>query len=129
MAAFSGTAGSVGYSTGGTIQVGSLSEWSLDVASSPVETTVFGAEWDEFVPTVRSYTGSFSGARDDSSTTQNLMFSARYAVGQSTPLRLANESASWYGTVLITGISPSVDVKGRGDVSYSFTGLLETTYS
>lgn len=119
MAAFSGTAGSVVYMTGGTTTVSGISEWSLDGSMSPVETTVFGDNWDTYVPSVRNATLSFSGNRDDT-TAQSSLVNA-FLGGSAIALRLYETSAKYWNvaSAYITGMSPALSAKGKGEMSFS----------
>ena len=74
--AHSGTAGSVVYMTGGTALVGAIGEWSLSLSHSPVETTTFGEGWQNYIPSIRGFTGSFSGNFDQSDTQQTALRNA-----------------------------------------------------
>lgn len=126
MAAFSGTAGSV---TVGTVLVTGISEWSLDISGSTVEDTEFGQTWDTFVPSTRNFTGSFSGNEQQSgtgfTTLQNSMLG-----GSAVALRLYESTSKYWniGTAFLTGMSPTVSAKGKGEVSFNFQGSGAVTY-
>ena len=120
MAAFSGTAGSVIlYGTAGTV-VSGIGEWSFDGSMSPVETTKFGDSWDTFVPSVRNATGSFNGNRDNTAA-QSTLINA-FLGGSAVNLRLYEGASNYWdaGTVYITGMSPAVSAKGKGEISFNF---------
>jgi len=121
MAAFSGTAGSVLYTTGGTTLVSSISEWSLDFSMSPPETTVFGDTVDTYVPSVRNATGSFSGNDDQSDSGQSTLL-AKFQNGEVRSLRLHESTSKYFDcqNVSFTGISQGLSVKGKGEVSFNF---------
>lgn len=129
MAALSGTAGSVVYTTGGTTLIAGLAEWSIDISMSPVEDTEFGQSWDTFVPSIRNYTGSFSGNHQNSDTAftniQNAMLG-----GSAIALRLYTSSTKYWnvGTAYVTGQSNSIGVKGKADGSFNFQGSGPLTY-
>lgn len=128
MAAFSGTAGSVSYASGGDATLVGISEWSLDTSMSPPEATEFGDSWDEYVPSVRNATGSFSGNRSIGAT-QDLILS-KFVAGDLLFVRLHEDASKrWLGTVLFTGVSPSLSVKGKGEISYNFQVVGALTYS
>ena len=118
MAGFSGTAGSV---TVGTVLIAGISEWSLDISMSPVETTDFSDSWDSFVPSTRTATGSFSGnfqLSDTGFTTlQNSMLG-----GSAIALRLYMNATKYWniGTAYLSGFSPSISQKGKGEISFNF---------
>jgi hypothetical protein len=119
MAAFSGTAGSVVYMTGGTTAVSGIAEWTLDGSMSAVETTAFGEVWDSFVPSVRNATLSFSGNRDDTAAQTSLV--SAFLGGSAIALRLYQDTTKYWnvGTAYITGMSPSISIKGKGDISFN----------
>lgn len=121
MAALSGTAGSVVYTTGGTTTVGEIREWSLDLSHSPVDVTAFGDVWERYVPSIRGATGSMSGNFDNSDTAQGNLNSAMLG-GSAIALRLYVNGTNYFnvGTAYLTGQSPSVSVDGKVDNSYNF---------
>ena len=118
MAAISGTAGSV---TIGTVLVGEIAEWSLDIGHSPVEVTAFGDNWQEYIPSLRNATGSFAGNFDTSDTAQTTLINSMLG-GSAVALRCYVGTAKYFnaGTAYLTGLSPSISVAGKADVSYSF---------
>lgn len=122
MAAYSGTAGSVVIVAGGTAAVGEIAEWSADITMDPVETTAFGDNWREFVPSVRGVTGSFAGNWDGADAFQGTVNSYLLA-GSALTLRLYQNATKYYsGSAYITGQSPSISQTGKGDTSFTFTG-------
>lgn len=130
MAAFSGTAGSVVLvGTAGTV-VGGISEWSFDGSMSPVETTEFGATFDTYVPSVRNVTGSFSGNKDNSNTTQ-LAVQTAWINGSAISLSLYENGTKYWsiGTAYITSMGNTVGVKGKGEATFSFQGSGPATYT
>lgn len=126
MAVFSGTAGSVVIIVSGTAAVQGINEWSLDIQSPTVEVTEFGQTWDQFVPSVRNWTGSFSGNK------HNAVNSVDNSVlGGSVVTVQFYESATkyWAGSAYITGMSPSLSLKGKGDITYNIQGHGAITYN
>jgi hypothetical protein len=130
MAAFSGTAGAVYLSS---VQVAGVSEWSLDMSMSPVETTDFGEEFDSYVPSVRNGSGSFM-LNIDTNDSLTAFTRARDAFLTGTneyTIKLYEEDGGNYfqlNRALITAIGPSLSVKGKGEMSYSYSGEI-TTYN
>lgn len=118
MAALSGTAGSV---LAGTVVVGEIAEWSFDVGHSPVETTAFGDQWQEYIPSLRNATGSFSGNRDTTDTVQTTLLNSTLG-GSAVALKLYVSPTSYWtvGTAYITGQSDSISNAGKADVSWNF---------
>lgn len=128
MAAFSGTAGSVTVGAGAQLMIGNISEWSLDASMSPVESTVFGETWDSAIPSVRNVTVSFSGNLDRADSGQDLL-DTQFETPSSTTLRLWETADKyWLCVGFITGISPTISVKGKGEMSYNFQGSGSVTY-
>lgn len=121
MAALSGTAGSVVYMTGGTTTIGEMAEWALDLSHSPVETTAFGDNWAEYVPSIRNATGTFSGNFDSADTGQASMINAMLG-GSAVALRLYVSGTKYFnvGTAYLTGMGPSISQTGKADTSFSF---------
>ncbi len=121
MAALSGTAGSVVYTTGGDTTVGNISEWSLDLSHSPVEVTAFGDDWQLYVPSIRGATGSFSGNFDHADTPQTDLLDD-VLDGTAFGLRLYMDASKYFliGTAYITGMSPSTSQAGKSDISFDF---------
>ena len=130
MAAFSGTAGSVTCHTGGTILSAGIIEWTLDGSMSAVETTNFGEVWDSFIPSVRNATGSFSGNKEQADTGQTALLNS-FLGGSAIILRLYENATKYWlvGTAYITGMSPSLSVKGKGDISFNFQASGPVTYN
>ena len=118
MAALSGTAGSVVYATSAT----GISEWSLDLSHSPVETTAFGNDWQAYVPSIRGATGSFSGNFDYAVAAQ-LNAGTALLAGTAFALKLYLDGTKYFNiaTVYVTGWSPSISQSGKADVSFDFT--------
>ena len=124
----SGTAGSVVYMTGGTTVVGEISEWSLDLAMSPVETTAFGDGWKRSIPSFRSGSGSFMGSHANDDTAQTSLRNAMLG-GSAIALRLYEGTAYWnVGTAYITGNGRSISQSGKAELSYDFEPSGPVTY-
>ena len=133
MAAFSGTAGSVTFSYDGinpqTIVLG-VSEWSLEASMSPVESTAFGVTNDEYTPSVRNFTGSFTASRDFSDSTGQEQLNTEFLTGSKVFIRFYEPSNyKWLGSVLVTGFSDSIGVKGKGEISYNFQDVGALIYN
>lgn len=118
MSALSGTAGSV---TIGTVPVGEIAEWSLDLRHSPVDVTAFGDNWERYVPSIRGATGSFSGNFDDTDTAQSTLRNSMLG-GSAVALRLYVSPTKYFnvGTAYLTGMSPAVSVAGKADTGHDF---------
>lgn len=122
MAALSGTAGSVAYIGGGTAVVGEMAEWRLDITGDMVETTAFGDNWKEVLPSVRSWTGTMSGNFDPSNAVQGSVLNAMLG-GSAVDLRFHHSSAGFFrGTAYVNSAGPGISQKGKGDMQFGFTG-------
>jgi hypothetical protein len=128
MAALSGTAGSVVYMTGGTTNVGEIAEWRLDLSMSPQEVTSFGDNWQDYVPSVRNATGTFSGNFDTSDSAQTSLTNAMLG-GSAVALRLYLSGTKYFnvGTAYLTGMAPGISQKGKGDIQWSFQNSAAVT--
>lgn len=122
MAALSGTAGSVIYMTGGTTLVGEIAEWRLDVSMSPVETTVFGNSWNQFIPSTRGATGTFSGNFDPANGAQGSVVAAMMG-GSAIALRMYVSGTKYFniGTAYVNSMGPGISQKGKADIQFGFT--------
>lgn len=121
MAQYSGTAGSVVYTTGGTTLVGEIKEWSFDGAAETVETTAFGQTYKSRIPGLRDGGGSFSGNFDHADTAQLALVNS-FLGGSAVALRLYMSSAKYIsiGTAYFEGFSPSMSYDGVGEAGYDF---------
>lgn len=119
MAALSGTAGSVTIGT--TAVAGEMSEWSLDVGHSPVQVTAFGDSWEEYIPSLRNATGTFSGNFDNSDTGQTTLINTMLG-GSAVALRCYVSASKYFniGTAYLTAMNPAISVAGKADVAFSF---------
>jgi hypothetical protein len=128
MAAMSGTAGSVLYMTGGTTVVVGIAEWSIDIGMSPAEITAFGDSWQAILPSVREFSGSFSG-NSDSDTSQATLRNAMLG-GSVVALRLHDTVSTYWNvaTCYLTGQNNTISVKGKGDRGWDFQGSGALTY-
>ena len=127
MAALSGTAGSI--VAAGTA-VGEMAEWSLDIGHSPVQVTAFGDVWEEYIPSLRNATGTFSGNFDTSNTVQTALTNAMLG-GSAVALSFYVSPTKYFaaGTAYLTGMSPAISVAGKADVSYNFQASGPVTFT
>jgi hypothetical protein len=118
MAALSGTAGSV--VAAGTV-VGEMGEWSIDLSHSPVETTAFGDNWQEYIASLRGAQGSFSGNFDNADTMQGVLINSMLG-GSAVALKLYVSTAKYFniGTAFLTGQNNAISVAGKADVAWNF---------
>jgi hypothetical protein len=121
MAYMSGTAGSVVYMTGGTTLVGGLSEWTMSISMSTVETTSFADQWDTAVPSTRNASGSFTGSWDPADSAQSSMVNATLG-GSAVALRLYTAGTSYWniGTAYLESMETSISQKGKGELNFNF---------
>ena len=130
MGALSGTAGSVVYFNGIDNVIGEIGEWSLDLSATPVDVTAFGDTSERFVQNLARATGSFSGNLDPSNGAQGSVRSD-FLNGANVRLLFHYTGSDYVDAIKahVTGISPTVSVDGKPDVSYDFqvTGVLDTS--
>ena len=121
MAPLSGTAGSAVYMTGGTAVVGEISEWNISMGMDTVETTAFGDNWEESLPSVRNASGTFIGNLDPADTQQASLINA-FLGGSAIALRLYVSTAKYWnvGTAYSTGIENAISQKGKADLQYKW---------
>lgn len=120
--ALSGTAGSV-VVFNGTVPtvVGEIAEWSLDISHSPVETTAFGDNWADYVPSIRNATGSFQGNLAPGNTGQNVLGSAILDAAEISLDLMVDGSVGYRITkAYLTTFGPAVSQTGKADTSYNF---------
>ena len=127
----SGTAGSVAVRSAlagsGTV-VGEISEWSLDLSHSPVETTAFGQEWTNVIAGLRAAAGSFSGNSDFDDAGQ-LALQAAYDAGATIRVGLwLSPLQRFEATALLAGISDGVTVDGADTTLWDFETVGQITY-
>ena len=126
MAALSGLFGSAVITSAGTVpgtaNIIGIGEWSLDLGMSPVEITAFGDNWRGILPSIREYSGSFSG-NADTDTSQATLRNAMMG-GSVVALRLYDAAATYWslGTVYLTGQNNGISFDGKGDRGWDFDG-------
>jgi len=98
-----------------------MSEWSLDVGHAPVQVTAFGDSWEEYIPSLRNATGTFSGNFDNSDSGQMTLISSMLG-GSAVVLRCYVSSTKYFsvGTAYLTAMNPAINVAGKADVAFSF---------
>lgn len=118
MAQLSGTAGSV---VAGTVTVGEISEWSLNLSASTVDVTAFGDNWIEKIVSVRDASGSFSGNMDLADTAQGTLINSMLG-GSAVALKLYASATKYWnvGTAFVTGMGPAISQTGKGEISFDF---------
>ncbi len=96
---------------------------------SPSETTSFGVENDIYTPSVRTATGSFSGNREISGGQNNMR--QRFEDGSTVRLVLYESDSKGFDipNCIITGVSPSISTKGKGDFTTNFQTVGAITYT
>lgn len=126
--ALSGTAGSVVLMPG-TVVIGEIAEWSLDINMSPVEATAFGNDWAKYVPSIRNATGSFSGNFSHTDAGQSSLLSAMLG-GSAVAFRFYVDATKYFniGTAYLTGMGPSISQTGKGDTSFTFQNSAAVTF-
>lgn len=127
--AISGNAGSViVYSGTVPTVVGEIAEWSLDISHSPVETTAFGDNWADYVPSIRNATGSFQGNHAEGDAGQVVLDTA-ILDATSIALDLMMDGSVGYSIskAYLTSKSASISQTGKADTSYNFQNAAAVT--
>ncbi len=126
MAAKSGLFGSAVITSAGTVPgtatIVGIGEWSISIDHPIVEITAFGDAWQRYLPSIRGWSGSFSG-NTDTDTSQTTLKNAVLG-GSVIAMRLYDSATTyWSGTAgYITGNEHSISYDGKGDSGWDFTG-------
>lgn len=127
MATYSGTAANV-KTGGGSGTVDEIKEWTLDVSLNVVDVSSFGDVWNENIPSIRSFTGSFSGNYSDLDADQ-LAFQNKILDGETVTFRFyLNADSYFFGTALVTGHSVSIGYDGAAQLTHNLTGTFSVTF-
>ncbi len=140
------------YNTGDSVQVGQMTDWTLDTVGDTIEVTDFDDNWTEFVKTVSRWTATINGFLDPSSTkNQDELFSA-LIIGdtdmagtlpttsgeQEAQLLMtfyiddnaaAGSKKALFGNVIMGGLSPTVEAAGVITVSGTIQGTGKLGYT
>jgi len=136
MAVFHGKDANV-FWKGGTVAM-SAQSWSAEVTSDIAEVTGMQATWKTYVAGPNNWTASVAGVHYGSAASKiGLSGSASIGTdptGSEAKLDLylvyADSDYDYlYGDAVCVGISPAVDSKDAGKVSYSFQGTGSLTYA
>lgn len=121
MAKYHGRKGVVYFSTtgsGAAVNVGNLSEWSLNFATDRVEVTAFGDANKTYVQGLKDVQGSFSGFFDDTATAA-LMTAADSSDGIKAYLYMSSDATAryfygpaWVDLSVTTAIGDAVKISG-----------------
>lgn len=128
--AISGTAGNV-IVYNGTVPtvVAEIAEWSLDISHSPVESTAFGDNWADYVPSIRNATGSFQGNHAGGDTGQGYLRNAILdATAVQMDLMLDGSVGYSITKAYITSMGPAISQTGKADTSFNFQNSGPVTY-
>lgn len=119
MAVYSGTAATARV---GTVTIGEIKEWSLDLGQAVVDVTAFSEEWVRNIAGIRNASGSFSGNFDDTDAQQTVVMNS-ILNGTAPALRLYVNATKYFsvGTAFITGMNPSTSYDGAAQATYNFT--------
>ncbi len=136
MAVVAGVLGQVTFSAG---YVTKCRSWTLSVEADELDVTSWdeyaGAsdltEWDEYVGGRKRWSGTFS-ALIDSGSSEDIM-PASLPLGDENAAAEAeffiDGTAHWNGTIIITGIESTQTLDGVAEVTYSFRGSGQLTYT
>lgn len=132
MAVYSGKDGSVALYYGDTeYPIAEMDEWTITVTTDSEPSESFGDEWHENAPTLRTWTGSFSGRLDLTDTTgqgyiQNIILGNVAAV---TGRFHVNGTSYYSGDLYISTEALAAAVSGLVTGSFDFQGTGALTYN
>jgi hypothetical protein len=120
MGLVSGTAGSVIIGgTAGTI-VGNIDEWNGSFEMELIDANAFGVAWEQYIPGIKNFNGSFTGKLNDSDAMQILARNATLS-GTSVALILAAGTTRYsIGTAYIPSFSLTVNLRGETTEAFNF---------
>lgn len=114
---------------GGFYVAGSLvtfiDAWTLNLNRGLEEIGAYGDNWDKVAPTVKSWTGTFSGTLDRSDAQQDaLLDQLEDAEAAAQVVRLATDRGSsyWEGSTYIESMSINSTFKGKVGISGNLRG-------
>uniref|UniRef100_A0A6M3KZ58 Putative tail protein n=1 Tax=viral metagenome TaxID=1070528 RepID=A0A6M3KZ58_9ZZZZ len=115
MAKLAGKAGAVSYDTG--TEILGIKSWTLDYVSDALETTDFvAAGVRSYIVGCSSWSGSFEGYKDGAPPAiTGSIYNASF-------LEADTAGYCWTGSVLFTGIHPSVSFDGVVSYTWDFQG-------
>jgi hypothetical protein len=129
MAVASGTNGSLSFGSGGYATA--VTAWTLDVAIAELDITSWddassGVIWREFIAGIREYTGTIT-ARLDPAQTVLADIGSELSATFDVDTEQGTGGLGYTGDIIITGITPSVEMEGVSEVSFTFRGAGELT--
>ena len=136
MAVVNGLGGSVTFV--GTGIDANVKEWSISFAGAELDTSAMGnaGQWDSYIAGRRSWSGSWT-ALWDSTSSNGLTPDGSAATGgigdaaASCSFRFADDATDGtiVGDIIITGIDTTVNIDGANEVSYTFRGTGQPTWT
>lgn len=133
MAKFHGKKANV-FWQGGTVQI-SAQSWSAEVTGDVAEVTEMQDDWKRYIPGLTNWTAKVVALHQGSAASKISLDSAAGSLGYDIPaagdeakldLYLVYDTGEYnaiYGDAICVGISPIVDSKDAGKVSYAFQGV------
>jgi hypothetical protein len=124
MSVASGTNGSLSFSSGGYAVA--VTAWTLDIGIAELDITSWddataGVIWREFVAGIREYTGTIT-ARLDPATSVLLDIGSELSATFTVDTEQGTGGLGYSGDIIVTGISPAVEMEGVASVSFTFRG-------
>jgi len=120
MSAFSGKDGRVVFATG---YVTNVISWSIDFAAEALETTAFVGNYAyrSYVAGLRNWSGSYECYLDSST---KVIRPGKAAAAATFRAKEGGTSTAvtYTGSIIITGVNPSVAVDGVASVTFNFQG-------
>ena len=131
MAASPGKLGTINYDGG---NVATLNNWGLDVGNDMLDVTPFttsAPQWREFIAGLSTFTGTVSGIFDGASTGQNDLITNSITPAAAVVILEMDQTVGgkYTGSVLLSGMSPSVAIDGTVEISWEMQGTGALTYT
>jgi hypothetical protein len=96
-----------------------INSWNLDYVTDALETTDFSVEGVRaYVVGASGWSGSFAGYKDGAPLSMGEIYGVELAES-------ATATQMWMGSIIITGVHPSVAFDGTVNYSYDFTGTAD----
>lgn len=101
--------------------IAGINSWNIDYVCDALETTDFAAAGARsYIAGCTGWSGSFSGYKDGAPLSIGSQYGGEFAESATT-------TQMWKGTIIITGVHPSINFDGVVEYSYDFQGSGDLT--